>query len=160
MFVLTVPFPSSDTDFAAKAKTVFTPVMGMGRTRRAPWAIGTHTSMLLHSIPYCYEVLIEEKHTSGQEPQCRNEGEKMKSRGRFCIFWGFVSGLLIYLSMGIGGHVYRIQNDFTALPLFKVMGTCPFQEIIPLVYSLYGPIHPTRCSPSIMMIHLARESSH
>ena len=50
--------------------------MGMGQTGRAPWVIGTHTSMLLDSSPYCYEVLIEEKQTSGQEPQCGNEGEK------------------------------------------------------------------------------------
>ena len=86
MFVLTVPFSSSYTDRATKAKIVVTPVMGMGQTGRAPWAIGTHTSMLLHSIPYCYEVLIEEKQTSGQEPECWNKGEKMKSRGRFYIF--------------------------------------------------------------------------
>ena len=105
MFVLTVPFPSSYTDRAAKAKTVVTPVMGMGQTGRAPWAIGTQTSMLFHSIPYCYEVLIEEKQTSGQEPECGNEGEKMKSRGKFCIFWGLVSGLLIYLSMENGGLI-------------------------------------------------------
>ena len=103
MFVLTVPFPSSYTDRAAKEKTVVTTLMGMGEPERAPWAIGTHTSMLLHSIPYCYEVLIEEKQTSGREPECGNEGEKMKSRGRFCIFSGFVSGLLICLSMGSSG---------------------------------------------------------
>ena len=105
MFVLTVPFSSSYTDRAAEAKTVVTPGMGMGQTGRAPWAIGTHTSTLLHSILYCYEVLIEEKQTSGQEPQCGNEGEKMKSSGRFFIFWRFVSGLLIYLSMGNGGLI-------------------------------------------------------
>ena len=51
VFVITVPFPSCYTDRAAKAKTVFTPVMRMGQTARASWAIGTHTSMLLHSIP-------------------------------------------------------------------------------------------------------------
>ena len=76
MFVLTVPFPSSYTDCAAKAKTVVTPVMCMGQTGRAPWAIGTHTSTLFHSILYCYEVLVEEKQTSGQEPECGNEGRK------------------------------------------------------------------------------------
>ena len=105
MFVRTIPFSSSYTDRAAKAKTVVTPGMGMGQTGRAPWVIGTHTSMLLHSIPYCYEVLIEKKQTSGQEPQCGNEGEKMKSSGRSCIFWIFVSGLLIYLSMGNRGLI-------------------------------------------------------
>ena len=100
VFVLTVPSPSSYTDRTTEAKTVVAPVMGMGQTGRAPWAIVTHTSMFLHSIPSCYEVLIEEKQTSGQEPECGNEGEKKKSRGRFCIFWGFLSGLLICLSMG------------------------------------------------------------
>ena len=101
MFVITVPCSSSYTDRAAKAKTVVTPVMGMGQTGRAPWAIiSTHTSMLLHRIPCYYEVPIEEEQTRGHEPECGNEGEKMKSGGRFCIFWGFVSGLLIYLAMG------------------------------------------------------------
>ena len=53
-----------------------------------------------------------------------------------------------------------MQNNFTALPLFKFMGICPCLEIIPLDYSFYGPIHPTRCSPSIMMIGLTCESSY
>ena len=53
-----------------------------------------------------------------------------------------------------------MQNNFTALPLFKFMGIRPCPEIIPLVYSLYGPIHPTHCSPSIMMIRLVYESSY
>ena len=45
-------------------------------------------------------MLIEEKQTSRQEPECGNEGEKMRSRGRLGIFLGFVSSLLIYLAMG------------------------------------------------------------